>query len=445
MLILSIKASSLMHDHEGSKRFCQEGLTRFPQEPFMQSYHAMLVQKWDRLVTEFPLDPGDEEGVPNGCYNLSAYPWMTSSIFHRESRVLASVVSNFAKASNGKCVLRRSNIRDGIHKHTDHGPIRPDVFGVFATIDMIAGQSVLQEFTLAGALSDSTGRCDCCCGFLPINSTNLDCCNVDFCSRNCADQARQHYHASICGRDSTTIFNRYRSGECMSEAAAARELLMLRILTISIQDAASHPLQCPTVASMTATYGDRIRMAYDYQSTTVRPISFLQWLGVDVFTNLKYDAWVLSTIQARLRTNQNRGTLVGRSFEAFNQLRTFVNHSCRPNLGIYWDQDNRSTTITLRAKTAIRKGEELLASYEGSHKLPPSLKERRQYLRPLFAGDCQCPLCLEQERQERWLQDHGAPAGAAALGGMLSAIDEFWYEKYKEDIRGLMGMAGRKI
>jgi hypothetical protein len=87
----------------------------------------------------------------------------------------------------------------------------------------------------------------------------------------------------------------------------------------------------------------------------------------------------------------------------------------------------------------------LLASYEGSHKLPPSLKERRQYLRPLFAGDCQCPLCLEQERQERWLQDHGAPAGAAALGGMLSAIDEFWYEKYKEDIRGLMGMAGRKI
>ena len=72
--------------------------------------------------------------------------------------------------------------------------------------------------------------------------------------------------------------------------AAVRELLMLRILASSVQSTTSHHLQCSIIASLTATYGELIRMECNYKYTTIRPIIFLQWLGVNVFANLKYDA-----------------------------------------------------------------------------------------------------------------------------------------------------------
>jgi hypothetical protein len=59
-------------------------------------------------------------------------------------------------------------------------------------------------------------RCDCCCGLFTIHSINTDCCRADCFSLHCADQVYQLYHPAIRGRDSATILQRYKCGECDS-------------------------------------------------------------------------------------------------------------------------------------------------------------------------------------------------------------------------------------
>ncbi|KAJ6483632.1 hypothetical protein C8R47DRAFT_1017770 [Mycena vitilis] len=69
---------------------------------------------------------------------------------------------------------------------------------------------------------------------------------------------------------------------------------------------------------------------------------------------------------------------------------TRLNHSCQPNVVQRWDWD--SLTLSVRAVSHIRTGEELLRSYIDPTHLAPRA-ERLKRLANLYEFECTCPSC----------------------------------------------------
>ncbi|KAJ7653066.1 hypothetical protein DFH06DRAFT_1299271 [Mycena polygramma] len=69
---------------------------------------------------------------------------------------------------------------------------------------------------------------------------------------------------------------------------------------------------------------------------------------------------------------------------------TRINHSCQPNVVQRWDWD--SLTLSVRAVSRIRKGEELLRSYLDPTLLAPRA-ERLKKLANIYEFECSCPSC----------------------------------------------------
>ena len=58
----------------------------------------------------------------------------------------------------------------------------------------------------------------------------------------------------------------------------------------------------------------------------------LQQLGIDIFKDLRYNAWVMRTIWGRIITNQQEHVgFDGRQIRDVGSLWRFHNHSCEPN------------------------------------------------------------------------------------------------------------------
>ena len=77
-------------------------------------------------------------------------------------------------------------------------------------------------------------------------------------------------------------------------------------------------------------------------------------------------------------------------------LHSHLNHSCDPNVSVrHLDQRTSLARITVLAKRAIKRGEELVITY-----VNPKMgyKARREELRAWGFGRCRCERCVEEER-----------------------------------------------
>ncbi|KAJ7279052.1 hypothetical protein C8J57DRAFT_1502880 [Mycena rebaudengoi] len=84
-----------------------------------------------------------------------------------------------------------------------------------------------------------------------------------------------------------------------------------------------------------------------------------------------------------------------------------INHSCTPNVDLYWDAT--SFTVSITSTKRISKGEELVRSY-GALLLPRA--ERREILQNQYDFECSCPSCSlpdsessQSDDRRRLLQD----------------------------------------
>jgi len=172
--------------------------------------------------------------------------------------------------------------------------------------------------------------------------------------------------------------------------------LLLRVLAIGMVEGTEHPLKSTLLVRLTPAYGfkEPNLIIFNFQDHIQMPISILQTLGINIFTDPLYDTWVLHTIKCRLQNNKHGQTLGDWPGTSISGLYSMLNHSCSPNVD--WRHDSASSEVTMFATRDCKKGEELYISYIGSLGNSMTVVERRKKLMGWFGMACRCEKCLEE-------------------------------------------------
>ncbi|KAK5110268.1 hypothetical protein LTR62_006121 [Meristemomyces frigidus] len=312
--------------------------------------------------------------------------------------------------------------------------------GVFAKEDIKAGEVVLDENTMLTAnnkLQDAL--CDACNADLPtIGSENflqaVECpeCQVVFCSQECFERAEQSYHQAVCGADLDALS---RDVPPAKAADALYALLLLRAMAMAeTQDC--HPLELNEVKYIWGDFhgltpterfqppachwekrepndivshgGIPQTLPFSFEHNIKLPLQMLEKMDINIFTEQKYDLWVINTLYAKFRgtASARLSGLGGRAIRgpevtAVHPMWCLANHSCDPNVRWEWGGSikfwARQERIGWRGKEGqatgdgIKKGEEILNHYCDVD-LP--VKERREWARGSLGGDCMCERCV---------------------------------------------------
>jgi hypothetical protein len=96
-----------------------------------------------------------------------------------------------------------------------------------------------------------------------------------------------------------------------------------------------------------------------------------------------------------------------RAVIGINQLYSFLNHSCRPNVST----STNGPRMTMKAMHDIKQGEELCVSYLDNEDLELPVKKRHEKLETWFPR-CLCVRCKEESRAEarRFRREFSMPA-----------------------------------
>lgn len=408
-----------------------EAVLKFENDPvFLSEYkNAEAWSKQRKEILEIQVEEGNMSPVTmnttlsNGGYYPVPYPWMTEDLLIRDDECLAMLQKEFRMASPNSMVtrsmIRNTQFENGVELETEF-----DVFGVFASRNIMASETTLVDQTIACALNTTT-RCPTCCGPMPVIyqenlPVTIPCCEKIYCSQTCAETAITKFHGPECGREK--YLEEYYTEACKSTETtdfAIEHTLFLRIISNALTESASHPLKTSTLQRLTPSYSTEHLTIFNWMDHIVTPTNILTALNIDVFKNLDYDTWVLQTIRHRLQNNKHgvifssetnalgeKNNIVGSSM---SPLYSMHNHSCTPNLT--WEflsgeasrhgdikGDGRCSTLRMFANRDIERGEELTITYI----LPLDIDraERNEKLLSWLGGECRCERCLKEKKAE---------------------------------------------
>jgi hypothetical protein len=338
--------------------------------------------------------------VRNGSILSRPYPWMTTDLMQRPDTVVDIMQKQLEMFSEGRCTARKSNIQN------DQTPqaLGEDVLGVYALRDIAAEEEIFVDKTATGVTSVGSKRCELCCGNI-CNETKCPSCAMAYCSEQCLVAAFLSGHLASCGSKAVS-YTGYGKEESTKFSRTVRSKLLRRYLEIIVQhmrikeDPTLHPLQVLSMMRLTPKYtGDEI-VPINYLDDIVHPISMLQRLGIDVFTDFRYDTWVLFTMRFRLNNNVVGITIDNKDYlYGVFPMMAILNHSCDPS--VRYSKEGTNATITLTATRDIAAGEEIFTSYLGDTE-EQSLTERRQALMAWLGTTCKCSRCLKEERWKKF-------------------------------------------
>lgn len=288
-----------------------------------------------------------------------------------------------------------------------------NVLGVFATRAIKFSEAIIQDTPIFAAsnISNSapwtqkstklkiTNICENCYGRIPPLSrpTHSTCCSTVYCHLNCQEIALASYHKVLCGQKFDWL---YQEGAKKPGHLGLNGPMWLRILAACIQSDC-HPLDHPSIANLSPLYDDYSRL-WSLSNNIVTPIKILRQSGIDVYSDMRYDTWVLQTVWARVINNQ-QGDSDEREWHlrGINQFYSFFNHSCEPNTG--WSTPASATCVNgmtkvMFAQRDIRKGEELCVTYLSEMRLRQSKTERSRMLCSWIGIDetCGCSRCWRE-------------------------------------------------
>ena len=81
-------------------------------------------------------------------------------------------------------------------------------------------------------------------------------------------------------------------------------------------------------------------------------------------------------------------------------LHSSLNHHCRPNAKVAYEDDEERARASIYAVRPIEVGDEVCISYFGDEGLGIARKERQRVLREQYLFDCDCSRCTEDLRHE---------------------------------------------
>lgn len=388
---------------------CREALNSYPEDPELLSWLEMLEEHVE--LREKHVSPEKRKGswmtdVRNGAVFMRPYPWMTEDELRRSDALIEKMNIEMMEASEGKCIVARI-LTEGSDQGTDE-------LGVFAAQDIQANNRVLMDFTPIGVSNDPSACPTCCFSrdnrpldiqtVFPAEGCKIPCCNERYCSLRCAELSLETFHPLLCGKDLEFLLPIHAPegpnspSEFHPSAWATISRLILRCLASSVQSNI-HPLQTSLLSRFKASYTGNHMLIFNFFNIT-DSFKILESLGVDIFADLRFDTWVLQTIQYRIANNKSgNGTEDGYEYTHVNPLYSMLNHDCDPNT-IHAPEFQGCSIEFIVAKRDIRKGEEVCTSYLGQDGLDLPWELRREELFRWIRGDCKCRRCVTEGRND---------------------------------------------
>lgn len=400
-------------------RLSREAVEKFPDDDFFPSEvlnsDAWYAEREEILVARVKRGSMTEEQkettLLNGGVYPVPYPFMEEGLLIRDAAVFADIEEDFKKFSKN-CMVVRSTIRNTTGKNGREATIEDDCIGVVATRDIKSGETVLIDNVSAGSIGVDAdpGGCPTCCA-CPVKNFWNTCCSVLYCSQTCAEIALATFHNPICGKDFEYLYVAAREATVTTDFSLDA-LLLLRVIAFSLTEDVEHPLKSQLMTRLTSAYNfeEPGLIVFNFADHIQTPISILQTVSVNIFTNSLYDTWVLHTMKCRLQNNKHGQTLGDWPGTSINGLYSMLNHSCSPNVD--WRHDSASSEVTVFATRDCKKGEELCINYIGSVGNEMGVAERRRKLMGWFGMPCRCEKCTAEAAA---LEEHGLVAETEAL------------------------------
>jgi hypothetical protein len=353
-----------------------------------------IIKAWNVQSALWEADGMSEHEIQKdekaGAVYVRRYPWMSARLSIRSSHVVMHANASIRRNSGAACFVGKSKVR-GEEK---------DVLGLFAQTRLHSGMRFLKDTTSLCAVDNPAKACSTCCKVISSRrcERSAPCCNMKFCSPSCRNRA-EAYHKVQCGQD-LDLYRKARACPLASAEKVTEDRTLLRVLATVVSENASHPLRSVVLGALTASYDREDAERFSLAADIVRPIDMLTKLGVDVFSNAAYDTWVIMTILARVRNDSRESHDDGRHLIAINPLFSFFNHSCDPNVVEDTDENDTSSTLTLKTTEGVKANQELFISYLHEDSLDLPRAERNGLLRQWIGRDCGCTRCLEEMAAE---------------------------------------------
>lgn len=388
----------------------REAKRRFPKNAIFGAFVQMLPFQ-QRAIDKDCRKKGNHDPASRkvGRLHRVQYPWIAQEEVGRGSKAIKKVKANIRAASDN-AVVGTSPLCCG----TD------DSLGVFARRKISKGERILQDISVFSIFNDTAETtCDACSGPLSDNFHALECCKVRYCNAICKAEALKSYHRTLCRKDFEWLYKEYSDAEPLTNDMVP--LLMVKVLATAIQQNA-RPLKVASVGTMHAGYGKQNPSYFKLMDNITAPIKILQTLGVDIFTDRRFDSWVMQTLFLRIENNKQGIKFRGRTYSGLNPMFTMFNHACDP-AAFWWQEGGISgAPVEVRAYRNIEEGEEICISY--TDVALPEI-QRRTMVRPHIGKDCECARCLK----ERAAVAAGQPVDAFDLSGIEFCVEKWVYEQ----------------
>lgn len=388
----------------------------YPELNILASDLLAKDRKHEISKTRRALDPA-ERVARLGMIRPRIYPWMGLQDYRRDQQDEREYQAQLEVVSEGLCVLQPSST----FAHTD----RSATIGVIATIDMPANQKLFADKASLTALNVSNERCLWCFDLLAKKKGKhvQTPCGRDYCTLSCLSKANRSFHNSDeCTSAAPPTHAKLTIrpvDEKENDVESATRRLMSRVLLACVNGYKKHgtsPLQHKLLRHINLDFANGEKMFFSFERDLKEPMLYLEKLGVDIYSNEYFDAWVIMTIWAKLLKSMwayPDEVYPKVQWVGIGSFYTFFNHSCDPN--VICRKRNNSAIIDLTTIKAVKEGEELCISYIDG--LSRSERKRRDQLED-WTDECQCTRC----KQDR--TDAAEQGAAASEDYILTSSDE---------------------
>lgn len=317
-----------------------------------------------------------QKTMSRGRVDRVAYPWIVPEEFTRGTKAIKKLKARFKSAAK-KAEIAPSGLGD-----TTDGN-----YGVFATDDIDKGEQILLDKSIYASFNTiDDSDCSACCQPLYGSNVAVDCCKARFCTESCKAEALSAYHRILCGKDLSWLYAACKDADVVTNKMIP--LLMVKVLATAIQHNAK-PLKVACVGTLNADYQKPTLSFFKLFDNIIAPTKILQFLGVDIFTDMRFDSWALQTLFVRIENNKRGENFGNRRYSGIKPLFSMLNHICYP--ATTWHSIDVGGAIEVVAMRDIKKGEEICISYTA-----PWLQEaeRRRKILTYIGKVCECDRCV---------------------------------------------------